>query len=237
MKTNIHLRLAAMVAMAIISLQFTILGAETPNLLPPIKWFDFAQAKKPDTVTLKKPENMTGGNVGTLAPAPPAPAPKTVSWWTDFSISPYVAWKHPDFTGKPIFGAGVGFGYQINRVVGVHVLNSLFDEPDTLGHDKFGKPAVVKENGWTSGTGIDETEIMPRADLIKAGGAGNDRVVGFLLGSYTHSWAQDDEAIGVGAGFDLRLTKNFAFEMTYRIRSFFDHGEEGIGMAGLHFQW
>jgi len=225
MKTNI--RITAMVAMAFIS--FTAIGAESPNLLPPVPWAEMAQ--------LKKPENMTGGNLGPSAPAPAAPKVKAASWWTDFSVSPYVAWKHPDFKGKPIFGAGIGFGYQINRVVGVHVLNSLFDEPDTQGHDAFGRPCVVKENGWTSGTGIDETEGVARADLIKAGGKGNDRFVGFLLGSYTHSWEHDDEAIGVGAGFDIRMAKNFAFETTYRIRSFFDHGEEGIGMFGLHFQW
>jgi hypothetical protein len=198
---------------------------ESPNLLPPVPWAEMAQ--------LKKPDNLMAG----IGNAPAAPKPKTVSWWTDFSVSPYVAWKHPDFTGKPIVGAGIGFGYQINRVVGVHVLNSLFDEPDTQGHDAFGRPCVVEENGWTSGTGIDETEGVARADLIKAGGKGNDRFVGFLLGSYTHSWEHDDEAIGVGAGFDIRMAKNFALETTYRIRSFFDHGEEGIGMFGLHFQW
>jgi len=225
MKTNI--RITAMVAMAFTSL--TVLGAESPNLLPPVPWAEMAQ--------LKKPENMTGGNLGPSAPAPAAPKVKAASWWTDFSVSPYVAWRHPDFRGKPIFGAGIGFGYQINRVVGVHVLNSLFDEPDTLGHDKFGKPAVVKENGWTSGTGIDETEGVARADVIQTGGKGKDKFVAFLLGSYTHSWERDDEAIGVGAGFDIRLAKNFAVETTYRIRSFFDHGEEGIGMFGLHFQW
>lgn len=223
MKTNLQLLIVAMVAMA-----FSATAQEQPNLLPPVPWAELAQANPQH-----KPENMTGGNNPALAPA----KPKAPSWWTDFSVSPYVAWRNVDFNGKPIFGSGIGFGYQINKTVGLHVLNSLYDEPDTLGHDKFGKPAVVKENGWTSGTGIDETEGVARADLIQTGGKGKDRFVGFLLGSYTHSWENDDEAIGVGAGFDIRLSKLFALEMTYRIRSFFDHGEEGVGTAGLHFQW
>jgi hypothetical protein len=222
MKTKLTL-LAALLTTASV-----VIGAESQNLLPPV---EYAQADRPN-----KPENMTGGNVGTLAPAPPVKA-KATSWWTDFSVSPYVAWRNVDFAGKPIFGAGIGFGYQINRTVGVHVLNSLFDEPDTLGHDKFGNWTVTKENGWTSGTGIDETEGVARADLNTALGMNKEKFVPFLLASYTHSWERDDEAIGVGGGFDVRLAKNFALEASYRIRSFFDHGEEGIGMAGLHFQW
>ena len=230
MKTN--MRLTAMVAMAFTLIQITLQCAEDPNQLPPVEWAQIAQVQP-------KPWMMTTPKPGTAAKpdAPPTPPKeKPVSWWTDFSISPYVAWRNVDFTGKPIFGAGIGFGYQINRAVGLHLLNTLYDEPDVLTYDRRGN-AFVQKHGWTSGTGIDETEVMARADLIQLGGKGNDRFVGFLLGSYTHSWEHDDEAIGVGAGYDIRLSKNFAFEMSYRVRAFFNGGDEGCGMAGLHFQW
>jgi len=222
MKTN--MRLTAMVAMAFTLIQFGLTGAEDPNRMTPLEWAQIAK-------TQKKPEKMT----------PPTPAQATtkekpVSWWTDFSVSPYVAWRNVDFAGKPIFGSGIGIGYQINRAVGIHLLNSVYDEPDLLSYDRRGN-VFIKKQGWTSGTGIDETEIMGRADLIQLGGKGNDRFVGFLLGSYTHSWEHDDEAIGAGAGFDIRLAKNFAIEMTYRVRAFFNGGDEGCGTAGLHFQW
>lgn len=223
MKTN--MRLVAMVTVAFVLIQMTLKCAEDPNRLPMIEWAMIAPIQK-------KPEMMKPPTPA----APAAPKEKPVSWWTDFSISPYVAWRNVDFTGKPIFGSGIGFGYQINRAVGVHLLNSIYDEPDVLTYDRRGN-AYIKKHGWTSGTGIDETELMGRADLIQLGGKGNDRFVGFLLGSYTHSWEHDDEAIGAGAGFDIRLAKNFAIEMSYRVRAFFNGGDEGCGMAGLHFQW
>jgi len=230
MKAN--MRLTAMVAMVFTLIQVALIGAEDPNWLAPVDWAQVAQVQP-------KPWMMTTPKPGTAAkPAAPAAPPKEkpVSWWTDFSVSPYVAWRNVDFAGKPIFGSGIGLGYQINRAVGVHLLNSVYDEPDLLSYDRRGN-VFIKKQGWTSGTGVDETEIMGRADMNGIFGKGNERFVPFLLGSYTHSWEHDDEAIGAGAGFDIRLAKNFSFEMSYRVRAFFNGGDEGCGMAGLHFQW
>jgi len=128
-------------------------------------------------------------------------APK--NWWTDFSVSPYGAVSHPDF-GKPVWGAGLDLGYNINRVVSVHLANTVFD---------------YDHAGWFEHSSIDETEALFRADLIKTGGAGKDRFVAFLLGSGSRNWETEDWAFGAGVGAELRLSRNFSLGVDSRIRA------------------
>jgi opacity protein-like surface antigen len=168
-------------------------------------------------------------------PQPPAPTkPKPSNWWTDFSISPYAAIKHPDF-GKPIWGGGLDIGYAINRTVSLHLGNSIFDRPDIKG-DKH-ESGNVDEGGWFTGSAIDETELLFRADLIKGGGAGRDRFVGFLLGSGTRDWEREDWGFGVGAGAELRLSKNFSLGADSRLRAFFNNDKDLLtrGFLSLKF--
>lgn len=159
---------------------------------------------------------------GILTAADP-PKPESKSWWTDFSVTPYGAVKHPDF-GAPIWGAGLDVGYNINRTVSLHLANSIFDQPD-LKLDYESGPATV-EQGWFTGSSIDETELLFRADLIKGGGAGKDRFVGYLIGSGTRDWEREDWAFGVGVGAELRLAKNVSLGADSRIRAFFKNDKD-----------
>lgn len=161
----------------------------------------------------------------------PTNAPVQVdNWWTKFSISPYGAVKHPDF-GKPVWGAGLDLGYQINRTVSLHLANSIFDAPDiTTKNDST-------ELDWWSGSAIDETEVLFRADLIRGGGAGRDRFVGYLIGGGSRDWEAEDWGFGVGIGAELRFTKNVSIGADSRIRAWFDQDKDVItrGFVSLRF--
>jgi hypothetical protein len=151
----------------------------------------------------------------TPTPVPPDPAPAAKSWWTQVSVSPYGAIKHHDLSGKAIWGAGLDLGWQVNRVVGIHLGNSIFDYPD-------------RGRACWGGSAIDESEILGRADLIRGGGPGRDRFLVYGLGSYTRDWEADDNGFGLGGGASLRLSKNIAIEGDYRVRAFFREDKDGI---------
>jgi len=163
-----------------------------------------------------------------VPPAQPAPAER--SWWTKVSISPYGAVKHPDF-GKPVWGAGLDLGYSINRTVSLHLGNSIFDQPD------IERKHETLNQDWFSGSAIDETELLFRADLIRGGGTGKDRFVGYLIGSGTRDWESEDWGFGVGAGAELRFTKNVSLGADSRIRAWFDAEKDVItrGFLSLRF--
>jgi len=154
--------------------------------------------------------------INTNQPPPVNPPPPIVDedWWTRVSVSPYGAVKHPDF-GKPVWGAGLDLGYAINRTVSLHLANSIFDQPDIR------TERGVEERGWWKGSAIDETELLFRADLIRGGGTGHDLFVGYLIGGGTRDWEREDWGFGVGAGAELRLTKNFSVGADSRLRAWF----------------
>jgi hypothetical protein len=165
-----------------------------------------------------------GRSADTNAPAPP-PAPPIVDadWWTRVSISPYGAVKHPDF-GKPVWGAGLDLGYAINRTVSLHLANSIFDPPE-------------HKRDWFTGSAIDETELLFRADLIRGGGTGHDRFVGYLIGGGSRDWEREDWGFGVGVGAELRLTKNLSIGADSRLRAWFDAEKDVLTRGFLSFRF
>ena len=184
------------------------------DTLPPIDW------QQVEPVNMAKAEPA-----GEPAPAE-APAPKQAKartdWWTDFSITPFGSISHPGF-GAPVYGVGLDLGYSINRAVSIHVSTLTLDS----------------EN-W-GGTAIDENSLLLRADLIRTGGSGKDRIVFYALGGADVAWAQDggapDKAFGAGLGAELRLTKNLSLGIDSRIRAWFDSDKDVItrGFASFRF--
>lgn len=156
----------------------------------------------------------------TPAPTPPAPEPPK-DWWTDFSLTPFGAVKHPDF-GGPIWGGGLDLGYSINRAVSVHVVNSIFD---------YGCI------DWFEHSSLDETEAYVRADLNDVLGLGNQRFVPFFLGGYTRDWEAQDHGFNVGLGVEFRFSKNFSVGADSRLRAFFHNDKDIItrGFLNLRF--
>lgn len=158
------------------------------------------------------------------------------NWWTDFSVTPYGAMKHADIAGKPIWGAGLDLGYAINRTVSLHLANSVFDRPDQFsgsGHEQ----KLEAEGGWWSGSALDETELLFRADLIKGGGAGKDRFVGFLIGGGSRDWEAEDWGFGVGAGAEIRFSRNFSLGADSRLRAWFNQDKDVLTRAFLSFKF
>lgn len=157
-------------------------------------------------------------------PAPPTPPPKT--WWSDVVLTPFGAVSHTDFQGKPTWGAGLDLGYYINNTVSLHV--------SSMG---------TEENDWR-GSAIDETSFLFKADLIRDS---RERFVGSLLASVDRYWSDHHDdiddghkekgsdggwGVGVGAGGEIRLSKNFSFGVDYRVRF---RENEDIGSLGRGF--
>lgn len=157
---------------------------------------------------------------------------RSSSWWTDVSVSPYGAVKHADIAGKPIWGAGLDIGYAINRTVSLHLANTIFDRPDRF-HDQ----TLVEEGGWLTGSTLDETELLCRADLIRGGGSGKDRFVVFVLGGGTRDHEAEDWGFGVGAGAELRLSKNFSLGADSRLRAWFSSEKDVMTRAFLSLRF
>jgi hypothetical protein len=170
--------------------------------------------------------------INTNQPAPVNPPPPIVDadWWTRVSVSPYGAVKHPDF-GKAVWGAGLDLGYAINRTVSLHLANSIFDQPDIRTHEG------TQERGWWKGSAIDETELLFRADLIKGGGTGHDRFVGYLIGGGSRDWEREDWGFGVGVGAEIRLTKNFSIGADCRLRAWFDAEKDAMTRGLISFKF
>ena len=166
-------------------------------------------------------------------PAAPANA-KADNWWTDVSITPYGAVKHPNF-GAPIWGGGLEIGYQINRTVRLSLANTIFDAPPSVTYYEDG--SSKSEEGWFAGSALDETEVLFRADLIKGGGDGKDRFVAFLIGSGSRDWEREDWAFGVGVGSEIRFTKNLSVGVDSRIRAWFNNDKDLLtrGFLSLRF--
>lgn len=157
-------------------------------------------------------------------PAPTTPPPK--EWWSRVAVTPFGAVSHSDFQGKPTWGAGLDVGYYINNTLSLHVSN--------MG---------TEENDWR-GKAIDETSLLFQADLIRDS---RERFVGSLLGSVDRYWSSgsdshkdnssEDWGLGIGAGGEIRISKNFSFGVDWRvrIREGEDFGSLGRGFFRLRF--
>lgn len=52
------------------------------------------------------------------------------NWWTDFSVTPFGALTRPNLTDRPVYGAGIDLGYNINKTVSLHLSNLGYETQD-----------------------------------------------------------------------------------------------------------
>lgn len=143
------------------------------------------------------------------------------NWWTDFSVTPFGALTRPNLTDRPVYGAGIDLGYNINKTVSLHLSNLGYETQD-----------------W-GGSAIDETSILFRADLIKYS---DERFVAFLIGSVDRGWGttkvtDQDWGFGVGAGAELRFSKNVSIGADSRIRAWFKQEKDWLTRGFVSFKF
>lgn len=160
--------------------------------------------------------------VTTLPAIAAEPAVKKPDWWTYVSVTPFGALTRPNLTDRPVYGAGIDIGYNINPTVSIHVSNLGFENQD-----------------WR-GSAIDETSILFRADLVKYS---DERVVGYLIGGADKGWGKsgrvsnEDWAFGVGVGLERRFSKNVAIGFDSRIRAWFKQDKDWITRGFVSFKF
>lgn len=187
---------------------------ELPNgdLFVPMQKVDWKEIKMASAKTAPEPAAKSEPK------AMPKAEPK--SWWSDFSFTPFGALAHPGF-GHPVWGAGLDVGYYLNRTVSIHVSSLSYET------DHWGGPA------------IDETSLLFRADLIRDS---RERFVGYILAGGDVGWSQftdqeTDKAFGVGAGVELRLSKNASIGVDSRIRAWFERDKDVLTRGFVSLRW
>lgn len=150
-----------------------------------------------------------------LALALNAAEPVKKSWWTDFSVTPFGAIIHPDFS-SPVWGSGLDLGYNINKTVSAHLSGVAFEFDD-----------------W-KGPAIDELSLTLRADLIRYD---RERLVFYGFGGGDRSFHYEDWAFGVGLGAELRLARNYSLGVDSRIRAWFDQDKDLLTRAFLSYRF
>lgn len=144
------------------------------------------------------------------------------SWWTDFSITPFGVLNHPNITDKPIYGAGLDVGYNLNPTVSLHVANLAYEStvPPSSAKTEHGRASA--QRAW-GGPAIDETSLFVRADLVRYS---QERLVLYAIGGGDRSWDHSDWGFSAGAGLELRLSKNFSIGADARVRAWFKESKD-----------
>lgn len=141
--------------------------------------------------------------------------------WSRFSVSPFGSVSHVDFSGGPIWGAGVDIGFKFNKYVSLHAAALAYEADD------WGGPA------------IDETSVLFRGDLLRFA---EGKLIFYGLGSADRSWNEHktgdgDWGLGLGAGAELAIWDNFSLGADYRIRLWDEHENDSQirGFISLRF--
>ena len=121
-------------------------------------------------------------------PSPDKPAAKSSDFFSGLYIAPVGIVKYANLTDKPQYGAGLAFGFNLNKYVALDVVNIAFKTPDN----------------WEN-SAIDETDLMARFSLFTAA-KGKLTLYGTAGGS--REWELNDWGLGIGAGLDYNIGYN-----------------------------
>ena len=121
------------------------------------------------------------------------------------TVAPVAALKGADITGEHTLGIGLDLGFNVNKYVSIH-----------------GTALTYETENWKSGV-VDESELYGRANFVKYA---NESFVLYGKGGVARDWTNDDWALGVGLGAELRLSKHVALGSDYTIRAWFTGTEK-----------
>lgn len=145
-----------------------------------------------------------------------APA-RSASILDEITVAPVAALQTENLVGESHFGAGVDLGFNVNPFVSVHGTALSYDT----------------EN-W-GGSVVDESELYGRANFVKFK---NESFVFYGKGGLVRDWQQSLWGFGVGAGAELRLSKNVSLASDYTVRAWFKgRDKDSLARALVQFSF
>jgi Outer membrane protein beta-barrel domain len=133
------------------------------------------------------------------------------------TIAPVAALQTENLVGESRFGAGLDLGFDVNPFVSLH-----------------GTALTYETENW-KGSVVDESELYGRANFVKFK---NETFVFYGKGGLQRDWQESIWGFGVGAGAELRLSKNVALGADYTVRSWFKGREkDSLARALVQFSF
>lgn len=145
-----------------------------------------------------------------------APA-RSASILEDITVAPVAALQTENIVGESRFGAGLDLGFDVNPYVSIH------------------GTAIGYETGQWGGSVVDESELYGRANFVKFK---NETFVLYGKGGVQRDWQESLWGFGVGAGAELRLSKNVALGADYTVRAWFkERDKDSLARALVQFSF
>ena len=145
-------------------------------------------------------------------------APAAESSFLDYvTVAPVAAITQPGLTGAGVFSTGLDLGVGVNKFVSIHAT------------------AMASESDNWGGSVIDESEFYGKATFARFA---KETFTLYGKGGAVRNWGRDLWGFGVGAGAELRLSKNVSLAADYTIRAWFheqDYDGQIRGLVNIRF--
>ncbi len=139
-------------------------------------------------------------------------ARSTAKFIDSITVSPVAALTHENLTGNGTLSAGLDLGVKVNSFVSIH-----------------GSALASEAGDWRGGV-VDESEFYGKATFAKFK---NETFTLYGKGGAVRDWTASLWGFGVGAGAELRLTKNVSLAADYTIRAWFKDRDKDGQLRGL----
>lgn len=150
--------------------------------------------------------------IGKVFSAHAADAGSTTKFIDSITVAPVAALTHENLTGAGTFSAGLDLGVNVNSFVSIH-----------------GSALASEAGDWRGGV-VDESEFYGKATLARFA---NESFSLYGKGGAVRDWSASLWGFGVGAGAELRFTKNVSVAADYTIRAWFRDREKDGQIRGL----
>lgn len=136
----------------------------------------------------------------------------TARFIDSITVAPVAAVTHENLTGAGTLSAGLDLGIAVNKFVSIH-----------------GSALASEAGDWRGGV-VDESEFYGKASFARFK---NESFALYGKGGAVRDWNADLWGFGVGAGAELKLTKNASLAADYTIRAWFRDREKDGQIRGL----
>ena len=132
-------------------------------------------------------------------------------------IAPVGVAKYNNLTDKPIFGVGLGVGFQLNPSVKLDATGIAFKKPDN----------------WR-GSAIDELDATAKFNLFSAA---EKKLNLYGVAGVARDFNSDDWAIDIGAGINYNIYGSVDIFGQYVYQVWIKEKQSGLVTAGLSFRF
>ena len=146
------------------------------------------------------------------SPASAADAGTTAKFIDSITVAPVAALRSADITGPSTLGAGLDLGVAVNPFVSIH-----------------GSAVGYESDQWRGGV-VDESEFYGKGVFARFADE-SFRLYG--KGGAVRDWGEDLWGFAVGAGAELRFSKNAGVAADYSVRAWFKERDKDAQLRVL----